>query len=83
MGPGLPMTGSMTIDEGRDPETAARTALAAIEQMFDEAMTYIGVVHQGFMSASADQDADDERDPSVDPAQERASSAENSGRTAA
>ncbi len=72
----LPITESMTTVEGRDTETATRMALAAIEQMFGEAMTCIGALCEGFSATSDEQNADDAQDSSVDPAQKHASTEE-------
>ena len=73
----------MTTVAGRDIETATRMALAAIEQMFDEAMTCIGILCEGFPETSAEVNIDDNQASEVRPVQENDPSEEIAGQAAA
>ena len=73
----------MTTVEDRDIETTTRMALAAIEQMFDEAMSCIGVLCEGFPKIFDEEDADDKQDSEVRPVQEDHPTEEIAGQAAA
>ena len=73
----------MTTVEGRDIETTTRLALAAIEQMFDEAMTCIGVLCEGFPETSDEVNTNDKEDSEVPPVEKNDPTEEIAGQAAA